>query len=144
VTPGTSLALLAATTITDNTAVVGAAVLGLDVFTLVTLLLTISAKTFDGGTTLDVYVQYSPDEGTTWDDLAHFAQITSAAMAVGKYVAFVNARSASVVDRVVTDATLAANSVRSIHWGDRVRVKCVGANIAGLDTITVKVEGFFR
>lgn len=141
---GTQLTLLATTTVTGNTTVAGTAVTGVDVFTLLTLLLTISAKTFDASTTLDVYVQYSPDGGTTWDDLAHFAQVTNAAMGNGKYVAFVNSRGSSAVDRAVTDGTLAANSVRSVHWGDRLRVKLVPANVAGTDTITVKVEAFLR
>jgi hypothetical protein len=65
-------------------------------------------------------------------------------MANGSYVVFVNARGASVADRAATDGSLAANQVRSVHWCDRVRVKCVGANIAGTDTISIKVQGFFR
>jgi hypothetical protein len=141
---GELFTLLAATTIEDDTPVTSTAVADLDGFvTAAMLLLTVSAKVFDAATTMDVYVQYSPDEGTTWDDLAHFAQITNAAIGNGTYIAYI-APGASAADRVTTNGTLAANSVRSIPWCDRVRVKCVGANIAGTDTITLKVQGFFR
>lgn len=138
--------LLAATTITGNTATVGAAVTGLDRYSLATILLTISGKSFDASTTLDVYLQYSPDGGVTWDDLAHFAQITSAALGNGTYVMFLNAASgAGAVDRVTDDAaTLAVNSVRNISWCDRMRVKTANANISGGDTITITVQGYFQ
>jgi len=142
---GAALALKAATVITTDGTVNGTPVTGLDIYTLATILLTISAKTMDASTTLDVYLQYSPDGGTTWDDIAHFAQVTSAAIGGGTYVLFLNANGPAAVDRV-TDAaaTLAANSVRSIDWCDRLRVTTVAANFADTDTITVKVEGYFK
>jgi len=137
--------LLAETTIEDNTAVVGAAVVNLDKFITALILLTISGKTFDASTTLDIYLQYSPDQGTTWDDIAHYAQVTNAARGNGKYVLFLHSRGgAGVVDRVTTDAALAVNTLHNISWCDRMRVKCVGANISGTDTITVKVQGYFQ
>jgi hypothetical protein len=94
----------------------------------------------DASTTLNVYVQYSPNQGITWDDLVSFAQLTNSAIGDGVYVASVNADAASVADRVTTDASLTANSVRSIGWGDRLRVKYVAANFAGSDTVTIQVD----
>lgn len=38
-------------------------------------LLTVSAAATDAGDTLDVYVQHSVDDGTTWDDFVHFTQV---------------------------------------------------------------------
>lgn len=38
-------------------------------------LLTVSAAATESGDTLDVYVQHSPDDGTTWDDFIHFTQV---------------------------------------------------------------------
>jgi len=38
-------------------------------------LLTVSAAATAAGDTLDVYVQHSPDDGTTWDDFVHFTQV---------------------------------------------------------------------
>jgi hypothetical protein len=37
--------------------------------------LVVSAAATDAGDTLDVYVQHSPDDGTTWDDFVHFTQV---------------------------------------------------------------------
>lgn len=140
------LTLLDSTTITGNTATAGDATTHLDIYNRATVLLTVSGKVFDGGTTLDVYLQYSPDEGTTWDDIAHFAQVTSAAVGDGTYVLSLNNGTAGVADRATDDAdgTLAANGVRNIPWCDRVRVKYDGANLSGTDTITIKVQGYFQ
>ena len=140
------LTLLPSTTITGNDVVAVSATTKLDLYNRATILLTVSGKTFDASTTLDIYLQYSPDEGTTWDDIAHFAQITNAAIANGTYVLSLNNGTAGVADRATEDAagTLAANSVRNIPWCDRMRVKYDGANLAGTDTITIKVQGYFQ
>lgn len=37
--------------------------------------LTVSAAATEAGDLLDVYVQHSPDDGTTWDDFIHFTQV---------------------------------------------------------------------
>lgn len=38
-------------------------------------LLNVTVASTDAGDTLDVYVQSSPDDGTTWDDFVHFTQV---------------------------------------------------------------------
>ncbi len=137
--------LLAATAIEDNTVVTSTPQLKLDKYTLATILLTLSAKTMDASTTLDISLQYSPDGGTTWDDIAHFTQITDAAMANGTYILFLNALGGSgQADRATRDGSLTANSVLNIPWCDRLRVKCVGANISGSDTITALVQAYMQ
>ena len=137
--------LLAATINTGDTATAGTEVAGLQDFTKATVLLTVAAKTMDASTTMDVYVQYSPDGGTTWDDIAHFAQLTNAAVGDGTYVMYLNHGTAGVADRVTDDgATITANSVRNISWCDRMRVKYDGANFAGTDTVTLTVTAFMQ
>jgi hypothetical protein len=37
--------------------------------------LIVSVAATESGDTLDVYVQSSPDDGTTWDDFVHFTQV---------------------------------------------------------------------
>lgn len=37
--------------------------------------LNVSVAATDVGDTLDIYVQHSPDDGTTWDDFIHFTQV---------------------------------------------------------------------
>ena len=48
-------------------------------------LLNVTNADTDANDTLDVYIQESPDGGTTWNDIAHFAQIlgTTAATLCG-------------------------------------------------------------
>lgn len=76
------------------------------------------------GGALDVYLQTSHDEGVSWNDFAHYAQLAGGA-GVATY-SFTAARSAPVTSIVVTgrDATpaLAANSVLGGEFGDRLRV----------------------
>jgi hypothetical protein len=136
--------LLPATTITADGTTAGSAHLGLDKYNKALILLTISAKTMDASTTLDIYVQYSPDFGTTYDDIAHFAQVTNAAIGNGTYIMVLNSGTAGIADRATDDAaTLAANNVRNQPWGDRMRIKYTSANFAGTDTITVTASAWF-
>ena len=143
--PGTLVTLLAATTVTTDATTSTTAVTGLDTYTLATVLLTVAGKTMDASTTMDVYVQYSPNGGTTWDDIAHFAQITNAAIGNGTYVLFLNALGgSSAIDRATTNGTLAANTVRNVSWCDRLRIQLKSVNFAGADTITLTVSAFMQ
>ena len=136
--------LLAATTIAANGTVNNAAVTSLDTFSILTALLTVSAQSMDAGTTVDVYLQYSPDGGVTWDDLYHFTQITTAAYATPR-VLFLNVGgAASQVSRTATDGAMDAATLREVSWCDRIRVKTVGAGFAGADTVTIKVDAYLQ
>lgn len=143
---GKLITLLEATAITANDTGSGKTpVTGLEFTATATLLLTVSAKSLGGGGLVNVYVQYSPDGGTTWDDLVSFTQIANAAVANGTYVAFLNARQgANAVDRATTSGTLTANQTRQIDWGDRLRVYVKAASFGVSDTVTVKVEGILK
>lgn len=138
---GKHVILLDTTTITSvaDTAVYGSWVLGVEQYEKAVFLMTIDNKTFDASTTMNVYVQTSPDEGVTADDLVSFSQITNAATGDGTYVAYLNP-AASAADRATASLSLTANSVRSIPMGDRIRVVYVPANVASVDTIDLKVE----
>lgn len=132
--------LLGATIITANGTVAGSAVEGFGGLRALLLLLTLAAKTMDAGTTLDVYVQTSPDDGTTWDDVCHFSQVTSAAMGNGTYLAkILNDQDLGFADRAVTDGTLAANTARD-YFADKLRLKYVAAGFSGSDTITARLQ----
>ena len=143
--PGVLVPLLAETTVTGDATTSTTAVTGLDPYTLATILLTVASKTMDGGTTMDIYVQYSPDEGTTWDDIAHFAQITNAAIADGTYVMRLNgAGGLAAIDRVTANGSLAANTVQNISWCDRLRVQYTSSAFAGTDTLTLTVSAYLQ
>jgi hypothetical protein len=132
--------LLAATAIAADGTVNRDPVAGFGGHRALLLELTVAAKTMDVGTTLDVYVQTSPDDGTTWDDVAHFAQLTNAAVGNGTYLARVlNDTDAGFADRATTDGTLTANTTRD-YFADKLRVKTIAAGFAGADTVTVRVQ----
>ena len=117
--------------------VVGTTITGLDAFK---SLFIYAALTGPTGGTLDVYLQVSPDRGTTWVDYAHYVQIAAGA-AVAKKV-FTVSRYGQQTTVTATGAgttaspgvALAANTVVGGEFGDRMRlisVTGVGAS-AGL------------
>ena len=84
--------------------------------------------------TLDVYVQESWDNGTTWTDVGHFAQITAGHAAVIYRLVLPSAGTAVVVGQgTVSNAppVLAAGSFADGPWGPMLRlvsVTGIGAN----------------
>jgi len=79
------------------------------------------------GGTLDVYIQYSPDGGTTWVDYAHFPQLAAGAGATSRvWSASKNAQQTTLTS-VGTGASpaLGANTIVGGDWGDRLRVVAV-------------------
>lgn len=133
--------LQAAVARTLNSTINSTAVTGFGGYRQVVFLLTVSAKNLAGGGTLNVYIQASPDDGTTWDDVVSFTQITNGAVADGTYVAAISSNpAAGFADRATRQNTLAANN-KVDYITDQLRVSTVGATMNGsTDTVTVKVE----
>ena len=79
------------------------------------------------GGTLDVYLQFSPDGGTTWVDYAHFPQISAGASAI--YRVWNVSKSAQQTSLATvgtgTSPALSANSILGGDWGDRLRTVMV-------------------
>lgn len=144
--PGVLTTLLSTTIITNDGSVNRTPVTGLDVFTMASFLMTLAGKNMDANTTLDVYIQYSPDGGITWDDLYHWPQITNGAIGNGKYVTFLMPTTIANQPyyHAVTDGSLAADTMRNILFCDRLRVKTVAANFAGGDTITLELSAYLQ
>lgn len=82
--------------------------------------------TLQGGTggTLDVYLQTSFDDGVTWYDYAHYAQLAAGA-AQSRILWHVN-RSTSVTAPTTigtgTSPALAVSTINGGAWGDRLRL----------------------
>lgn len=116
---------LSGTSPATATTAVGKAVCGLHKHDAIRVDATLTGAT---GGALDVYLQTSHDEGVSWNDFAHYAQLAAAA-GVATY-SFTAARSAPGTSIVVTgrDTTpaLAANAVLGGEFGDRIRVLFVG------------------
>ena len=79
-------------------------------------------------TTLDVYLQTSPDAGTTWYDFAHFTQVGAVATSIqaAQWCRFASAGNNDTSVIVTGDAALAAAKVLNTPIVDTVcRVKWV-------------------
>lgn len=90
------------------------------------------------GGTLDIYLQVSPDGGTTWVDYAHFAQLAGGAAAI--YRVWTVSRSAQQTSIATvgtgTSPALTANSVVGGEWTDQMRV----VHVAGAGTSSGAVQ----
>jgi hypothetical protein len=108
-----------------------APVLGLGAYESLSIFSTMQGAT---GGTLDIYIQYSPDAGTTWVDYAHFPQIAAGAGTTSRVWNVAKDAPQASLTNVGTGTTpsLAANSILGGDWGDRLRVLAVaGAGTSG-------------
>lgn len=82
------------------------------------------------GGTLDVYLQVSPDNGTTWVDYAHFPQLAAAAAATKRLWSVSKHAQQTTLTTVGTgtNPALAANSIVGGEFGDRIRVVFVSGS----------------
>ena len=88
-----------------------------------------------GGTTCDVFVQTSLDNGSTWIDIIQYAFTTSSVTRVSG----VRPNVALAANYTPTDAALSDNTIKDGLMGDRIRVKTVLAGTyAGTSTLTVR------
>src|SRR5262249_13003138 len=90
-----------------------------------------------GGTSVDVWVQTSMDGGTTWCDVVHFAQFTTAS---ARYIAAVQS-SAGLAPVAPTDGTLAAGSVNAGVFGSLWRIKWTSVGTCAGNT-TLRIDGY--
>lgn len=94
------------------------------------------------GGTLDVYLQVSPDQGTTWVDYAHFAQIAGGAAVIKRVWCVSRGAQQTTVTTVGsgTSPALAANTIIGGEFGDRMRVVYVagaGTSAGAAQVITI-------
>lgn len=113
--------LLAATSISDNGA--GSAI-DIGPTHELFVMLDASAVPTGGAPTLDVYLQSSPDGGTTWKDCAHTQFTTSALKRFIPISGYVTGGTSIVA---ASDAALAGETVVQGPFGDKLRVKYVFA-----------------
>jgi hypothetical protein len=97
------------------------------------------------GDTLDVYLQWSPDAGTTWYDYAHFPQLAAGAAAI-KYVCTSQfGTTLPVVIGKGTTPALAANTCTGGGWGDQMRcIATAGASTSAGAAITITIFGRYK
>lgn len=98
--------------------------------------------TLQGGTggTLDVYLQFSPDEGVSWWDAVHFPQLANGAAAINYTCTLGGEQNTITVVGTGLTPALAANTVAVGGWGSRMRMVMVagsGTNAGALQKITL-------
>lgn len=101
--------------------------------------ITVAVTTCSG--TLDVYVQKLLPDNSTYDDIAHFAQWTTAVFTTtGTYtLSFVNG--GNTLNQQQASA-LTANTVRTVHFGNYWRIAYTIGGTGG--TSTFSVYGSFK
>lgn len=85
--------------------------------------------------TLDVWVQTTVDDGTEWDDIAHFTQMGGTGT---RYVNISTIAAGGTTDHAKGDAAMAANTVRQGPIGSRLRAKWTIAGAGASFTFSVK------
>ena len=97
----------------------------------------VSAVPSGGSPTLSVYLQTSPDGGTTWQDVASFQFTTSA---VKKLFSIQTETAGSTSIIAASDGALTSNTVVQGPLGDRLRVKYVFAAGGSTGTYTLSAS----
>jgi hypothetical protein len=112
------------------------AVLG-DVWTDVFGMINVSAVPAGGTPTLDVYIQTSPDGGTSWKDIVHTQFTTSA---LKRFFQIAGGAAGSTAILAASDAALAGETVVQGPWGDLLRVKWIFAAGGSTGAYTLAVQ----
>jgi hypothetical protein len=129
------------TTSPSNSTAAATAGIKVDHYSAIRVVATLQGAT---GDTLDVYLQSSWDNGTTWFDIAHFAQLAAAAGATTKTVTFAREQQSTTATAVGKDASpaLAANTFLGGEFGGLVRAYFVpGASTSAGAAQTIYILG---
>lgn len=140
-TPCKTITLLGSTNLTAAASVTGDAVdLGGNYKHLAVLLsLTTMAGGGGAGDTLDVYIDVSPDGGTTWINAIHFTQITGA-QAAQKQLAKLTEQGVQATAPVVVTADAASGVVRDVGFFNTIRERHVAVEGAGDINMTFNIK----
>lgn len=101
---------------------------GFSRYSAITILATVTGGT---GGTLDVVIETSPDEGVTWYEYWHIAQVAAATTATYRYAPALNdspvqvGKNNATGSTLTTTMTLGAGAVAGGHWFDMLRVRYV-------------------
>ena len=89
-----------------------------------------------GGTTTDVFLQTSLDNGSTWIDIAQFALATTTVTKVSAVRPYI----ATAANITPTDGALSDNTILDGLLGDRLRLKTVVVGTySGTSTLNVNI-----
>jgi hypothetical protein len=139
-TAGNSISILPSSTISSSAT--STPITGLQSFQNAFLEVSVTGVPVGGTPTLDVYLQSSPDGGTTWRDFAHTSQITTSN--VNQFVQLSGMTAGATTGLAASDAALAANTVVQGPWGDRLRAKWVFVAGGSSGSYTVAISGVVK
>jgi hypothetical protein len=103
-------------------------------------LLNVTAAATAAGDTLDVYIQATSDDGTTWDDFVHFSQILGNGGAKKELFRWQGMIAPTTDHAAPADASLAVATIKQGPHGTVWRVKWVVAS-ASAPSFTFSVTG---
>ncbi len=104
----------------------------------------VTAAATEAGDLLDVYIQHSPDAGTTYDDFIHFTQVDGTSTGYTELAQWTAVAGLPTTEmRTPADAGLAAGTVLQGPVGDDWRVKwdIVDAATTGNVSFTFSLKG---
>lgn len=139
------ITLMPSTVVTVAGTVNVTSVANLGIYKEVQLFCNVTAAATEAGDTLDVYVDASPDNGTTWINACHFTQVLGNGGAKS-FVATLSPSATVGTAVVATTADAASGVVRPSVLTDRLRVRyvTVDATTTGNMSFTVSVLAFGR
>lgn len=143
---GKAVTLLASATYTAAEAnAVKAIVTGLEFYKQAQIALILTDAKAAVGDTLDVFIDTSPDSGTTWLNVIHFTQILGNGADALSFVATLDPGASPGTSVIATTSDANAATVRPTMFCDRLRVRhtLVDGGAHG-QSFTYSVKGFFK
>jgi hypothetical protein len=138
--PSEALTLLASGARTPTAGAYGSEI-DISGYSRLAVLLSVTNADTDAGDTLDVYVDVSPDGGTTYLNAIHFAQVIGTDAASKAFAVLDASAPGTSVIAVTADAN--AGAVRPTLFGGLVRVRYVIVNAGAADaSFTFGVKAF--
>lgn len=130
-----SVTLLASKTVTAAGTVNETAVTGLGGYKQAQVMLVMGAGDTDTNDTMDVYIDTSPDSGTTWINVGHFTQATGTTDAF-KEILTLDPSGAAGTAVIDVTSNCAAAAVRPSMFCDRLRVRHISVDPDGTDDLS--------
>ena len=138
--PGAFVELLASAARTPTAGTNGTAV-SIAGYSRILALLTVTVADTDAGDTLNVYIDVSPDAGTTYLNAIHFTEVVGTDAAMKLFAVLDATTPGTAVVNATADAS--SGAVRPTMFGSLMRVRYVIVNTSTADaSFTFKVEAY--
>jgi hypothetical protein len=116
-------------------------VTGLGNYTEAVIVFRVTGIIGDGTQVLRMFIDRSPDQGTVFDTIVRFADVTTA---TGDFVVSLNSKGSSGEVPRAVDTNPAAPTLRNVPFGDRLRVRWEIAGGGASVSFTMSMQGWFK